>query len=144
MKQEKTIEVIAAILIILFLYTGGQKVFEHDVFRIQISRQPLPDWMIGMLEWSLPPMELLVAGLLVFTKTRRAGLFLSAALLFAFTGYTALAFTEAFGYIPCACGRIFSSMGWGAHLLVNIILSIMTMAAIFLTRSKAINSAETS
>ncbi|QEC52895.1 methylamine utilization protein MauE [Anseongella ginsenosidimutans] len=137
MKTPKLIEIISAILIVLFLYTGGQKIIEFDVFRIQLSRQPLPDWAISILTWILPLAELAAAGLLLFTHTRTAGLHLSAALMLSFTVYTALAYTEAFGYVPCACGRIFSSMGWGAHLLINSLLLILTLAVIFPLHNKS-------
>ena len=136
MKQNRLIEAISAILIVLFLYTGGQKVIDHSVFQIQLSRQPLPDWMLSILLWALPLAELTAAGLLVFFRTRTAGLSLSLALMLSFTVYTALAYTEAFGYVPCACGRIFSSMGWGAHLLVNIILLTLNSAALYLSHVK--------
>lgn len=144
MKYRKTIEIISAILIMLFLYTGGQKVMEHDVFRTQLARQPLPDWLIPTLTWTLPPAELLAAGLLVFQKTRNSGLYMSLTLLSSFTLYTAMAYSEAFGYAPCACGRIFSSMGWGAHLLMNTALLTLNSVAVYLSGIKPINAMNTS
>ena len=128
MKATNYILVITAILVILFFFTGMEKVWYHTVFRIQLYKQPLPGWAKDVLDWGLPIAELAVTGLLVYWRTRRRGLWASAVILLAFTGYTAYAASEPDGHVVCACGKLFSSLSWTAHFWVNMSLAAMAMA----------------
>src|SRR5690606_33865010 len=112
--------IITAVLIGLFFLTGIEKVWYHPTFTIMLGRQPLPQWIKEVLEWGLPLAELAVVGLLVTAHTRLTGLWASAALMAAFAGYTAYAATEPWGYVPCACGKVFNALSWGQHFWVNM------------------------
>lgn len=122
----------AVLLILLFLHTGGGKLIDNNLFIFQLKRQPLPSWSKPMLGWVLPTVELGIVALLVVARTRRAGFITASVLLATYTVYTILAYSEVFGFIPCACGKLFSSMGWGIHLAVNLCLLIVALLGNYL------------
>lgn len=123
----------AVLLILLFLHTGGGKLIDHSLFIFQLKRQPLPSWSKPVLGWALPALELGIVALLVIRRTRRAGFITASVLLASYTLYTALAYSGAFGFVPCACGKLFSRMGWGAHLAVNLCLLMVALFGNYLT-----------
>jgi len=129
MRQVNYILIITALLVILFLFTGLEKVWYHAVFRIQLYKQPLPGWSKTILNWGLPLAELAVVGLLAYWRTRRWGLWTSALMLLAFAGYTAYAASEPNGHVVCACGKLFSSLSWMAHFWVNTALTVLAATA---------------
>src|SRR3546814_133540 len=136
MKATHYILIITALLTMLFFFTGIEKVWYHTVFRIQLSKQPLPGWAKAVLEWGLPIGELAVTGLLVYWRTRRWGLWASVVMLLAFAGYTAYAASEPYGNVVCACGKLFSSLSWTAHFWVNIgLAALAAMGAVVHHRS---------
>ena len=137
MKATNYILIITAILVILFFFTGMEKVWYHTVFRIQLSKQPLPGWAKDVLEWGLAVADLAVVGLLVYWRTRRWGLWVSAVMLLAFAGYTAYAASAPDGHPVCACGKLFSSLSWTAHFWVNMGLGAMAVAATLLHHRSA-------
>lgn len=131
---------IAAVFILLWIYAAGSKLMQYDVFIAQLSRQPLPSWSIRYLAWGLPSVELLTAFLLCFQRTIFYGLLLSFVLMLCFTVYVALALRGAFGDIPCSCGGIFSFMRWKAHLVFNILFTVMAFIGyVFSKRLRRMN-----
>ncbi|WP_276499387.1 MauE/DoxX family redox-associated membrane protein [Pontibacter litorisediminis] len=128
----RTTEVVASLMIVLFLYTGLSKLLDVDTFRGQILLQPFPGWLEELVVWVLPPTELLVCGLLAFRPTRRAGLYAAAGLMAAFTGYVLLALAGAFGSVPCSCGGVLRQLSWEAHLVFNLFFLALPVGAIIL------------
>lgn len=120
MKAKHYITIITITLIALFFFTGMEKIWHHKSFVIQLGRQPLPEWMKGLLEWGLPVVELAAVVLLVVGQSRLLGLWVSAIMMLAFAGYTAYAATEPQGFVPCACGKIFNTLSWGQHFWLNM------------------------
>ena len=135
MKQKILSKIISAVLILLFVYAAISKIMDFQNFRIQMLRQPFPDWLANMLTWALPPGELIIAGWLATRRTRLTGLYCSMILLISFTGYVALMLTGAFGKIPCACGGVFASLGWNAHLLLNILFALLALLGIMFEKN---------
>lgn len=121
----------AAILILLFINTSGSKILDRNVFILQMGKQPLPTWSKPILVWVLPFLELGVVTLLLLAKTRRIGFHVAAVLMLSYTVYTGLAYSGAFGFIPCACGKIFTGMDWRQHFMVNIVLTCVALAGIY-------------
>ena len=87
----------------------------------------------NILVWAVPFSELLVSSLLIFIKTRLAGLYASLLLLVSFTVYIGLVMNHVFGRIPCSCGGILSKMTWEQHLVFNMVFILMTSTAILLS-----------
>ncbi|MFD2036380.1 MauE/DoxX family redox-associated membrane protein, partial [Belliella marina] len=80
--------------------------------------------------YTLPPIELITAFLLVIPKWRLRGLYLSLLMMATFTAYIAIVMTGIFGRIPCTCGGVVSKLTWSQHLIFNLtFLSISVLAA---------------
>lgn len=133
MHKERYVRVVAALLLLLFLYTALSKLLEYDVFLGQLRAQPLAGWLTEALALGLVPAELLCCGLLFFERTRRYGFYLSALLMALFSGYVALALLGVFGKVPCSCGGVLRGMGWGIHLVFNLFFLGLALTGIFLT-----------
>jgi len=118
------------VLIILWVYAAASKLIGFDDFENQMKQQPMPQFLQVLLIYTLPPSELLVAALLVIHSTVRTGAYLSTVLLSTFTIYIALGLLKFYKYVPCACGGILRGMGWGAHLVLNIVFLGLTILII--------------
>jgi len=121
---------ITVIVLILFFYTGMEKIWYHSVFHIMLRKQPLPSWMKDILDWGLPLGELVLTALLTITRTRLYGLWGSAIAMLLFAGYTAYAASAPAGKTVCACGKLFSGLSWEAHFWVNMGLAAMAFTGI--------------
>ena len=140
MKQNVIIEIICFLLILLFVYTGLSKLFNYAEFKSQLSRSPgLEDWS-AVIAIVLPIAELITAGMLAVTMTRRAGLILSFTLIVLFTGYIIymLLFEK---NLPCSCGGVIKEMTWKQHLVFNIFFLLMALAAMRLQKNKIMRTA---
>lgn len=141
MKRCSSISIICTLLIILWVYAAMVKLIHYRVFTDQLQRQPFPSWSVHILAWVLPLLELSAAGLLCYGKSLRSGLLLSAVLLFAFTIYVALGLAHVYAHVPCSCGGILGSMGWGMHLAFNIVFTLAAVSAFFSLTKRQKNSA---
>lgn len=115
------LEVVAWLLAALFTYTAVSKVYDWQGTRMAMYNQVFPWWMADIILYTLPFVELGVAVLLLVSVWRKAGLLISIILLSLFTGYVAwvwLGFTDR---VPCSCGGVLGSLGWGEHLVVNLL-----------------------
>ena len=130
MKTNTLLDLIAALLILLYVYTAASKWMDFEQFKVQMYGQALPVWLAHLLIFTLPGTELLTAILLFFGRTRLAGCYLSAVLLLMFTGYVALAVFHFFDHVPCACGGVISALGWKMHLIFNLFFLLLTILAI--------------
>jgi hypothetical protein len=119
------------LLILLWVYAAGSKLMEFNLFKAQMRRQVLPEFLKESLVYILPSIELITAVFLLFERTARLGLYLSGVLLFLFTAYVGLAFFRFLDSVPCSCGGILASMGWGVHLIFNVIFLLLTVLGIY-------------
>ncbi len=121
MNKPSAVSVISGLLTFLWVYAAMSKVLNYEQSRMQMMNQVFPAMINAVLLWVIPITELLIAGLLLFSKSRMAGLILSAILLFLFSGYVLLVMLNVFGRIPCSCGGIISKLSWGQHLVFNLV-----------------------
>lgn len=128
------LQLICALLIVLWIYTALSKWVDIGMFRSQLNQQPIPDWSTGLLVWLLPAIELTAAGLLMFERTRRAGLLLSFSLMLLFTGYVAMAVLGYWENVPCSCGGVLNTLGWKEHLWFNLIFTAIAAIGIQLSK----------
>ncbi|MDT3402303.1 MauE/DoxX family redox-associated membrane protein [Mucilaginibacter terrae] len=133
MERNQTTGIIAALLILLFVYTAVSKWIDFQTFVIQMRMQSLPPVMQQILIYTLPATELVTAALLVFTGTKRYGLYLSALLMFLFTAYVAMVMLHAFERVPCSCGGVLKWMTWEQHLYFNIFFLLLSLSGIYLS-----------
>ncbi|WP_143959132.1 MauE/DoxX family redox-associated membrane protein [Litoribacter populi] len=141
MKTHRIVSDIASLLLaMLFAYTAFTKWVDWQGTKSALYNQVFPIWMAEGILYGLPIIELAVAAMLLVNKWRRWGLWCSAMLMWLFIGYVALVMTGIFGRIPCSCGGVIGSLGWGEHLAVNI--GFLMIAIIGLHYHKKIDNVE--
>ncbi|MEQ8469676.1 MAG: MauE/DoxX family redox-associated membrane protein [Marinoscillum sp.] len=119
--KEQVGQVVAGLLVLLFVYTAVSKLIDWEAFKYQMSSQPLPSFLSDLLIWVLPTVELAAAGCLMVKSMRMIGMVLSFMLMLCFTVYVGLAVSGVFGEVPCSCGGVLQSLGWGEHLAFNLV-----------------------
>lgn len=122
---------IAALLVFLWTYTAASKWMDHTSFRAVLAQAPLIDKGAGTLAFLLPLTELGTALLLLFPRTRPAGLYSSFVLLVLFTSYLGYMVLYA-PHRPCACGGVLSTLSWKEHIAFNFLFLGLTTGALFL------------
>ncbi len=125
------IEAITAVLLLLWIYTGLSKLIQYDKFRFEAGRSPFLQHVAPWVAAMVPAVELVIAALLIFKRTRVAGLYASLFLMTLFAGYVYIMLHYAYD-LPCSCGGIIELLTWEQHLLVNLILTLLTAIAILL------------
>lgn len=135
MKKTISIEIISALLLLLFCYAALSKLSEYSVFIFQVSESPfkLLARSAHWIAWLIPALELLVAVMLPFTKTRLWAFYGATGLMLVFTIYIAAMLLSGLP-LPCACGGIISVLHWPGHLVFNIFFLGLSIAGIFLER----------
>lgn len=116
----KVSDFIATILILLWTYTGLDKLIRFSESRNAFRNQTFPMELAEILSYAVPGVELLLALLLLFSATRWWGYLGSALLLTVFVTYVGLIWVGAFPRVPCNCAGIIDSMGWAAHFWMNL------------------------
>ncbi len=131
-----TIEVMAALLVVLFIYTAVSKWLTFDDFQGQMRNQAIPSWLALMLIWGLPPIEIATGIALCFRRSRLAGFWSSTLLMAIFTGYILLVICKVFDRVPCSCGGVIKSLGWTAHLYFNLFFLGISVAGVHLSQKQ--------
>ena len=118
-KKSLFVDIISALLILLFIYTALTKIIDHKIFRLTLAQSPLIGSISNLLSWAIPLMELIAALFLFFPAGRKCGLLSSFLLMLVFTVYI---FYMVFfsSKLPCSCGGIINNMTWIHHLIFNI------------------------
>ena len=129
-------EIISALLVLLFLYAGLSKFLTFQTFIGEMNNQPFPNWMTPYLVWSIPSIEIILAAALIFEKTRRPALWGSFVLMMLFTLYTAAVLLRFFPYVPCSCGGVISKLTWPQHLVFNLFFVGLALTGLLLMRKK--------
>lgn len=137
------IQGITAILIFLWIYAALSKLLNYEQSRMQMMNQVFTAAISRILLWAVPFAELLIAGFLLFSGSRKIGLLLSVILLFLFSGYVLLVMLNVFGRIPCSCGGIISKLSWGQHLVFNMVfLGIALLSLVFQIKEEPMGKRE--
>ncbi|WP_437397590.1 MauE/DoxX family redox-associated membrane protein [Flagellimonas lutimaris] len=125
----KLIYLFSLLLTVLFVYTATSKLMHLDTFQTRLEQMPFISGYAHLISWSVPFLELVIAGLLWFPKFRTMAFFTSFILLGLFTTYIiiVLKFSDS---IPCSCGGIISALGWRDHILFNTAFMLMSLLGI--------------
>jgi hypothetical protein len=135
MKRKLIIEFISGLLILLFLYTGLSKLFEHRTFAFSLGKSPLLSPFADFISIALPIGEIILAGLLLFKRTQLLGLWLSLGLMSLFTIY--LTYMVSFAdKLPCSCGGVIAKMSWNQHIFFNLFFVAASAYAIHLYKKQ--------
>ena len=134
MKRSTIVEIISALFILLFVYTGTSKLFEGVKFETLLRQSPLIGNYASIISWFLPISELVIVLLVVFPKTKLFGFYCSGILMAIFTLY--IAYMMAFAAkLPCSCGGVLKHMTWKQHLVFNIFFIFLAIWAVRLISS---------
>lgn len=123
-------ELITGMLVLLFLYTGLSKLLDFKNFEVSMLFQHLPGWITTPLTYLLPISEIVVAALMIPDKSRLLGIYVFLVMMTGFTLYVGAALLHLFPRVPCACGGVFKSMGWGQHFILNLLFIGLSTIAI--------------
>ena len=124
---------ICTLLILLWVYTAFSKLIDIAEFKRQLANQTFGKTTSDLLLWFIPISEILAALLLLFRKTRLAGLTLSAVLMLLFTGYIGLVLLNFYERVPCSCGGVLKEMGWHLHFWFNLYFFAISSMGVWLS-----------
>jgi uncharacterized membrane protein YphA (DoxX/SURF4 family) len=135
MKRSLVIEIISALFILLFVYTGINKLYSIHALKFVLKKYPLIGSISPIVAWGLPIIELVVAILLFLPRFRKIGLYGALALMTMFTFYLTylLAFTSK---MPCTCGGMLQKLSWPQHLFFNLFFIVLALIGIWINRGK--------
>ncbi|MBO0353532.1 hypothetical protein J0656_05835 [Muricauda ruestringensis] len=135
--RTSVIYTIVLLLSMFLMYTGLTKVWEGDLFYHNIIDSPIfgGESMALVTSWVFPFLEILTAMALLWSKTRRLGLFMDLGLFLAITIYLVsnIYFSES---IPCTCRTFFSMLDWQGHLYLTLGCLVITVLTIILYPTK--------
>lgn len=129
--KQMFIDAIAALFVLLFLYTATSKLAEYDKSLLQMSKSPIITDYAYFLVWLVPTIEIIIAILLMLPKTIMAGLYAAFTMMTLFTVYI-IAILNFSDSIPCSCGGVLAAMDWNQHLIFNIVFIILAITGIIL------------
>ncbi|MFN8271953.1 MAG: hypothetical protein U0U33_16925 [Chitinophagaceae bacterium] len=133
MKYRLYIDVIAGLLILLFVYTALSKLDNYSFFQAQLSLYPFIGLFGGTLAWAIPAMELIITLLLLIPAYRTKGLKAALILLIAFTVYLLLMILYT-PDLPCSCGGVIQSLTWTQHIFFNCGFIMVTLVAVLMSK----------
>lgn len=127
-------EIVAALFVLLFLYTALSKLKDMNGFVVAMQQSPLIGSAAHLLSWFIPTVELSVTILLIIPRMRSIGLVASTLLMIFFTGYVVYMILYS-SKLPCTCGGIIEAMSWKAHLIFNSMFLLLGAAAIIFSKN---------
>ncbi len=137
MKRTLIVELIAFLLMLLFLFASVSKWLAFKTFIGDINNQPFPNWLTPWITNLLPPIEVLIVLALMFERTRTAGFYASLILMMAFSIYSAAVLLHFFDYVPCSCGGIIKNLSWPENLVLNLFFVCISIAGLVLRRNRS-------
>jgi len=132
------VDIISLLYIVLFFYTGVNKLRNNDTFSEQVSKNTYLNDYHTVIAIAIPSMEVLISAALIaafFTHAkwpRKWGLYAGTALMAIFTIY--VKFMLKSGHLPCTCGGIIEAMSWKQHFYFNTSFTLLGILAIWLNR----------
>lgn len=130
MNTRFVVPIISSSLIFLYTYTAISKLADYASFLRVLEGSPLLGTGAGALAILLPLAELGVSLLLLFPRTRLAGLLGSFVLLVLFTSYLGYMVLYA-PHLPCSCGGVISSLSWSGHMVLNGVFLALNLIALY-------------
>lgn len=118
MKKTLLVEIICMLFILLFMYTGVNKLIDHQKFYTALDKSPLLSTVSPILSWLVPLGEIAISIALFNSRTRKIGLICASITMAIFTIYVGYMLTFRSDR-PCTCGGVISLMNWHQHLYFN-------------------------
>lgn len=137
MKRSLIINVITWFFVVLFVYTGIEKLIDYKLFTEELSLSPIAILLPFKLAWLIPLVELLIPVLLIRPVWRIKGLYASLILMAVFTAYLMIP-NKSDALPSCGCGGIIENLSLKQHLVFNttcVVLSLFGIMEASLTES---------
>jgi putative oxidoreductase len=121
MKKVVIFDILIVLIVILFAYTAFSKLFDQNLFILQMSRSPIYIMQLAapFLGWIIPVMELLIVAGLMITRFQIKALEASLALFIIFEVYIVSMLLTGL-HLPCSCGGVIGKMTWKQHIPFNL------------------------
>lgn len=126
------IDIIAGLLVLLFIYTALSKLADFHGFERQMFGQKFSKEVAKVIIYTLPTIEFFVSILLIIYRTRLIGFISSTLLMLVFTAYMGLVYFGYYKTVPCACGGVISSMKFGEHFYFNLFFLAIAILGIIM------------
>jgi hypothetical protein len=132
-KRDLLVQTFSCLLVLLFVYAAASKLMDFPKFRTELGKSPLLTSFANLVAWTIPLLELTIALLLSFARTRLLGLYASFTLMVLFTAYIfyILRFSP---YVPCSCGGVLQKLNWTTHLYFNIFFILISALGVLIHR----------
>ena len=121
-------QIVAAMMVLLLLYTALSKFMDHDRFVGAMRHNPLISPFAVFLSWAVPITETAIVLLLFIPQSRSVGLLAGSILMAMFTCYVAFMLLTS-SKLPCTCGGILQAMTWRQHLWFNLFFTAISALA---------------
>lgn len=117
----------------LLAYTAASKFFNTELFLTALQAIDFIHPYAPLLSIAIPVIEVILALLIIYARTRMIGLFAFLVYVLIVTGYllTALVLSK---NLPCTCVGLSSSLSWWQQLGVNLVLIVLVSLSIFATQ----------
>lgn len=126
------IEIVSLLYVLLFVYAAVSKLLDFENFQVQLGQSPLLSIYALWISWFVIGIELVIALLLMFPKSRIIGFYAALSLMTMFTIYIFLILHFS-SFVPCSCGGILEKMSWNTHLIFNSIFVLLAVLSIVLS-----------
>lgn len=125
--------VVAYLYVLLFVYAAVSKLLDFETFTLQLAQSPLLSSYAVTIAWLVPGVEILISIFLMIPRFRHFALYASYLLMVMFTTYIIIILNFS-DFIPCSCGGVLEKLGWGEHLIFNIVFIVLASLAILFTK----------
>lgn len=134
--RKLAIEIIAALLILLWVYAAISKILDYETFKAQLGKSPLLTSFAGPAAIGVPAVEIVIAVTLLFKRTQVTGFYASFFLMVMFTAYLIAILNFSYD-VPCSCGGIIGKgLAWEDHIYFNLFFVAIALMAIILESGK--------
>jgi uncharacterized membrane protein YphA (DoxX/SURF4 family) len=116
---------------LLFVYASVSKLLDFERFQVQLAQSPLLSAYAWWISWIVISIELFIALLLLFSRTRTVALFGALGLMSMFTAYIFIILHYS-SFVPCSCGGILEKMSWDVHLIFNLVFVLLAIIGLLL------------
>lgn len=138
-KSSRLIEIFESLLIVLFVYAAINKLIDIQKFQIELGKSPIINSFSKLASVGVPVLELIIASMFFFNKSKLSGFYLAFGLMVSFTAYIIIILNFS-DYIPCSCGGVISMMSWNQHLLFNIFFILISALGVMLYPKKILSA----
>lgn len=129
--KEITQKIFGYLLIILFVYASLNKISDMGKFQYELGKSPLiPFGYNKIISYLIICIEIIIAALLSYKKTRKIGFLFSFSLMLFFTLYIYYLLNFSY-YIPCSCGGILDKLSWEWHIIFNATFTIIAFISYY-------------